>query len=235
MLEFLLEDECMEDFTIGNDTIYYVVQYVVGRKWEIKRFEYTSGMTDTLLSWKDVISLYDGDEDEEISSVRVESYGDDLLIQIMDRFSRQVYICRIDDNVNLEFIDVNDLFPEENKSEKTEEIVYNGIIIERQYDMEREKYTIIRVRDEESGRNIFSNYFEACLEVDGEDVIIWKEDSEFWYRKGNDSEEHKISCLSENEYKGSVIFENKLTVENGEIVGLVHAVREFPAQTDYPN
>ncbi|MDE7062582.1 MAG: hypothetical protein K2O73_04975, partial [Lachnospiraceae bacterium] len=235
--KFLSEGEHMKDFAACNDTIYYVVKQMVGRdtEWAVKRLEYKSGRVKTFLPWDRLFLLYNGGEDQEISLVRVEIYEDNLLIEINNRYSTQVYICPTDDSMNPELTDVNDLFPEENGLEVVEKILYKGIIIERQYDEERGKYTIIGVRDEESGRRIFSDYYEACLKVDGEDVYIWKEDSEFWYCEEGSSMKHNISCLSGNEYENTLIFERKLTVENGEIIGLIHTVRDYRSQPDYPN
>ena len=234
--EMLSEGERMEDFTVWNDTIYYVTRYLVDRDWEwkIKRFEYKLGIVETFLPWDRMRLLYNGKENQKISSVRVETHDDNLLIEINDRYSTQVYICSTDDSVNPELTDVNNLFSDENRTEAAEKVLHEGIIIERQYDEERGKYTIVRVRDEKSGRHIFSNYYEACLNVDGEDVRIWKEDSEFWYCEESSSMKHKISCLSGSEYKNSLIFETKLTVENGKIIGLVHAVRDYRSDSYYP-
>lgn len=235
--KFLSVGEYMEDFAVWNDTIYYVVKQMVGREaeWTIKRLEYKSGIVKTFLLWDRLFLLYNGGEDQEISLVRVEIYEDNLLIEINDRYSTQVYICPTDDSMNPELTDVNDLFPKENGLEEVEKILYKGIIIERQYDEERGKYTIIGVRDEESGRRIFNDYYEACLKADGEDVYIWKEDSGFWYREEGSSVKHNISCLSGSEYENSKIYESKLTVENGEIIGLVHAVRDYRSASDYPD
>lgn len=42
-----------------------------------------------------------------------------------------------------------------------------------------------------------------------------------------DSEEHKIDCLNTSEFDYSVIQQKKLTIENGEIIGLVHVIKNF--------
>ena len=42
-----------------------------------------------------------------------------------------------------------------------------------------------------------------------------------------DPEEHGIGCLNKTEYRYSEIQQDKLTTENGEIIGLVHVVKNF--------
>lgn len=227
MKKFLFTDEHLQNFAVGKDKIYYVVRRYVGDNWEwtIKQFEYATGRQETFLSVKEIEQLYNGMEDDKITGVMVEICGDELLIQINDHHSTQVYICQMDNGKNLELIDVNDLFPKENKSGATEECMYKDIVIERRYDIEREQYTIDWVRDKESGRNIFINIYEAYVKVNDSDIMIWKGYSGFWYRELGSTEKKKIDCLNGSEYEDSLIYEEKLTVENGEIVGLIPVVK----------
>ncbi len=238
MKKFLFTDEHLRNFAVGKDKIYYVVERKEGDDWKyvIKQFDYATGRQETFLSVKEIEQLYKGNgmEDDKITWVGVEICGDELLIQINDHHSMQIYICQIENEKELKFINVNDLFPKENTSGTTEECIYKSVIIERRYDTEREQYTIDWVRDKESGRNIFINDDGAYIRVNGSDIMIWKGYSGFWYRELGSTEKKKIDCLNGSEYEDSLIYEKKLTVENGEIIGLIPVVKDFRCDSDIP-
>ena len=53
-------------------------------------------------------------------------------------------------------MEVNDLFPEEDRTGMEQEILYQGLRIKRQYDEEKERYEITGLLEMESGRSLFT-------------------------------------------------------------------------------
>lgn len=171
----------------------------------------------------------------------IDSYGECLLLSLGDSRKRYIFACPVDGDLKKDCIEVNDLFPEENKTGVEEEIVYQGIRIQRYYDIEKEEYSIIEVGEEESGRAIFTNKEDSTAIRADEKIVslnhVWGVDKYSYYVEG-DPKEHRINCLSISKYEYSVIQKDKLTVENGEIIGLLHVVKNMrcnpydPSQDD---
>ena len=211
--------------TIVGNCIYYVLSDDT-----VRRFDCGKQADEEVLSREDILRLYDEEKVTEYFSIMIESYGECLLLSLGDSRKEYNFVCPVDGDLKKDCIEVNDLFPEENKTGREEEIVYQGICFQRYYDIEKERYILLEARAEESGRTIFTTKDGVCtIKVDEKLVSlnhIWSVEGYSYYVEG-DPKEHRINCLNNSTYEYSVIQEDKLTVENGEIIGLLHVVKNI--------
>ena len=211
--------------TIVGDCIYYVLSDDT-----VRRFDCGKQIDEEVLSREDILRLYDEEKVSEYFSIMIKSYGECLLLSLGDSRKEYNFVCPVDGDLKKDCIEVNDLFPEENKSGMEEEIVYQGIRFQRYYDIEKERYILLEAGAEESGRTIFTNKEgSTTIRVDEKRVSLnhkWGVEEYSYYVEG-DPKEHKINCLSNSKYEYSVIQKDKLTVENGKIIGLLHVVKNM--------
>ena len=68
---------------------------------------------------------------------------------------------------------------------------------------------------------------KCTIRVDEKLITLGHKSDEwgFFYCVEGDPEEYTIDCLDYSDYQDSVIQKDKLTVENGEIIGLLHVVK----------
>ncbi|MDE5598690.1 MAG: hypothetical protein K2J04_12790, partial [Lachnospiraceae bacterium] len=124
--------------TIVGDCIYYVLSDDT-----VRRFDCGKQIDEEVLSREDILRLYDEEKVSEYFSIMIKSYGECLLLSLGDSRKEYNFVCPVDGDLKKDCIEVNDLFPEENKSGMEEEIVYQGIRFQRYYDIEKERYILL--------------------------------------------------------------------------------------------
>lgn len=223
---FLSKNERMRNFTVCGETIYYVSEQ--NQKLQVKRLEWPRGETGTVFSWEGIRLLYHAGEADRIRGVQIQAYGENLLMDVTGDLGRQVYVAPLDGGNPCDFVDATGLFPGRSESGKPEKIIYGGVVMERQYDWETGRYEITEVLAEESGRSIFITD-KKYVKVGGKEVSFWLDDEEggFWYCVEGEPARQRISCLEGNEYKYSYLLEEKITVEGGKVIGLIHVVKDW--------
>lgn len=217
-----------ESFVLVGDCVYYVMSGTV------RRLNYRTGEDERVLSAEDIVKMYSGKGASGCGGIILRKYEDLLVMVLVTDMDNYIYVCSVKKNMETDFIDVNTLFPAENRTGEEEEIVYEGICIRRYYDIGTEYYKIVDIREEKSGCTIFSD--RSSIKVDGKLVSIWREDvgESFLYCVEGDSKEHEIDCLMSAEYDYSWIQSTKMTVENGEVIGLMHVVKDMVYRSYYP-
>lgn len=219
------------NFVPIDDWVYYILSGTV------RRLNCRTGEDEEIFSVEDIIRMCSKKEPSGYNGITLKKYKETLILILevdVDDYE-YIYICDVDGNMKTDCVDVNTLFSAENQTGKEEEIVYQGICIRRYYDADMEYYKMVDVREEESGQTIFSN--RKSIKADGKVVSLWHEGSDggFFYYVEGDSKEHEIGCLMEPVYAYSGIQSTKLTVEDGEIIGLLHVVRDMYCHPYYPS
>lgn len=220
--------------TIVGDCIYYVLSDDT-----VRRFDCGKQIDEEVLSREDILRLYGEEKVSEYFSIMIKSYGECLLLSLGDSRKEYNFVCPVAGDLKKDCIEVNDLFPEENKTGMEEEIVYQGIRFQRYYDIEKERYILLEAGAEESGRTIFTNKEgSTTIRVDEKLVSLDHKRGveKYSYYVEGDPKEHRINCLSNSKkYEYSVIQKDKLTVENGEIIGLLHVVENMRCDSYDPS
>lgn len=209
------------DLVVVDDWIYYVMSDTV------RRFNYRKQEDEEILSIEDIHRMFEQKEFPEYARLVIKKAGKCLLLTLDEYMREYIFVCPVDGNLKTDCIEVNALFLEENKTGTEQMILYQGIRIQRYYNKEEERYSIIAVGEAESGRAILGNNQRCVIRVDEKLISLGHKSDEwgFFYCVEGDSEEYTIDCLDDSEYQNSVIQKDKLTVENGEIIGLLHVVK----------
>ena len=209
------------DLVVVDDWIYYVMSDTV------RRFNYRKQEDEEILSIEDIHRMFEQKEFPEYARLVIKRAGKCLLLTLDEYMREYIFVCPVNGNLKTDCTEVNDLFPEENKTGMEEEIVYQGIRIKRYYDIEEERYNITAVGEAESGRALLGNIQKCTIRVDEKLITLGHKSDEwgFFYCVEGEPEEYTIDCLDYSDYQNSVIQKDKLTVENGEIIGLLHVVK----------
>ena len=225
--EYLLErpeGKYIESETVVGEWIYYTLSDET-----VRRFDCGKMADEEVLSREDILRMWNLEQLSESAYVVITRSKSCLLLWLDEYMKEHIYICPVDGDLKTDCLEVNDLFPEEDRTGMEQEILYQGLRIKRQYDVEKERYEITGLLEMESGRSLFTFGQKCTIKAGGKLVALsCKRDVRncpYWVE--GDPEEYGIKCLNRDEYKYSEIQQDKLAVENGEIIGLVHAVKNI--------
>ena len=208
------------DLVVTGDWVYYISSLDTVRRLNLKTQE-----DEEVLAAEDMLRICD--KDESLTYVVLKGYGDCLILLLKVDAKNYIYVCPVNGNMRTDCIDVNTLFQAENQTGEEEEITYKGICIKRYYDVKTEDYKITKIREEESGYTFFGPSEETEIKANGRMVSLWYKSggAGYFYSVEGELEEHKIDCLEEYDTLTTRIQRDKLMEENGEIIGLLHVVR----------
>lgn len=204
---------------IVGDQVYYVLSNHI-----VRRFDCKKQIDKEVLSEEDLSSICSFEYWPESGYLFITGSEKVLLLMIKDR----AFICPADGDLKTDCIGVNTLFPEEDKTGGEQIIRYRGMRIGRRYDVKKERYQIIDIWEEKDGRSLFSYNERYTIKAEKIQVIMdhtWGYCNYTYLAEGTPKEQD-IRCLNVTAYKDSHIQGNKLTTENGDIIGLVHVPRE---------
>lgn len=211
--------------TIDNKVCYYVLS-----DGTVGRFHCETQTEEEIFSTEDILRMYGREEMPESARVSI-SRSEKSLLLTLDGLGMQkrIYICPIEGDLKTDCVEVNDLFPEEDMTGVEQEILYQGLRIKRCYDAKKERYELIALVEEEDGRAFFT-LEQKCTIKAGEKLVSldcgWNTGSCSYWVEGS-PEEQTINCLYRTGYRNFTMQQSKLTSENGEIIGLVHVVKNY--------
>lgn len=225
--EYLLErpeGKYIESETVVREWIYYTLSDET-----VRRFDCEKMADEEVFSREDILRMWNQKQLSESAYVVIKRSKSCLLLWLSEYMKKYFYICPVDGDLKTDCVEVNDLFPEEDRTGTEQEILYQDLRIKRQYDAEKEKYEITGLLEMESERSLLTFGQRCTIKVGGKLVALsCKRDVRncpYWVE--GDPEEYGIKCLNKDEYKYSEIQQDKLTVENGEIIGLMHVVKNI--------
>ncbi len=204
---------------VGNQ-IYYVLSDDT-----VRRFDCGEQVDEEVLSREDILKIYGEEDMPDSVGVSIKKSERCLLLMINGYDAEEhLYICPIDGDLKKDFTEVNDLFSKEDQTGIEQIVLYQGIRIKRYYDTEKEKYEIIELGEEGNGRALYFFDSRYTIKADQKLVTLYHEwgASDYSYSAEGDARDNKIDCLNEDEYKYARITEDNLTMEKGEIIGLLH-------------
>lgn len=218
------EGKYIESETVVGEWIYSTLSDAT-----VRRFDCGKMVDEEVLSREDILRMWDLEQLSESAYVVITRSKSCLLLWLNEYMKEYFYVCPVDKDLKTDCVEVNDLFPEEDRTGMEQEILYQGLRIKRQYDEEKERYEITGLLEMESGRSLFT-FGQKCTIKAGEKLVALSckrdvRNCPYWVE--GDPEEYGIKCLNRDEYKYSEIQQDKLAVENGEIIGLVHAVKNI--------
>ena len=216
----------VEDFAVWDGNIYYVRSNDDG--FELWRQDIETGEKTMILSRENIETLKGVEKLDRGSIVTpkeycwIDVYEDYLYFVISGGYE---FISPIEGDFMQECIDISTLFQEDDLSGDIQKVIYDGITIERRYLSNGKRYDTIGIRDE-SGHKIMYKDSGTGILVNGKNVRFSKDahTKDFKYRKDG-GEYHTITCLQEEIFKRSDIYEKYLTVENGKIIGWLSVSR----------
>ena len=191
---------------IAGDQVYYWLS-----DDSVRRFDWEKQTDEEIFSGEDILGMYGREEWEKLPTsayISLSRYGECLVLSLDEHGKKYIYVCPVDGDLKTDIVDVNALFPKEDRTGRKQTIEYRGMRIKRYYDMENERYVIGSLKDAEQ---LVTLYCEG-----------WPSD-DFYYSVEGSPVEHKIECL--NEY--AEIQKSKLTTENGKIIGLLHVPKNI--------
>lgn len=209
---------------VVGDQVYYVLTDDT-----VRRYDCGEQTDEELFSEKDIHRMYGQEELSDYASISITRYGECLVLFLKEYMKEYIYVCPMDGTLRTDCVEVNTLFPKEDRTGREQSIRYHGMRVRRYYDAEKEEYVIIELGDEKR-RSTFSNLaprFTTTIRMNGKLISLSLERGKSSYWVEGDSKEHTIECLNKSEFDYSVIQQKKLTIENGEIIGLVHVIKNF--------
>ena len=204
----------------------------------IRRFYMEKQSDEEILSKEDLCSMCGLTYLPNEFDVSIRRTRKNLLLMIDGHDEEELYyICPIDGELKTDCVEVNSLFPKEDKTGREQSILYRGMRIRRSYDAEKKKYQVIELGEKDGRPEIFNSAPKdtATIRVAGKLISLGHQRNNMsnWVEEG--SEERRIGCLNESVFDFSVIQPDKLMTENGEIIGLVHAIRNYTCDSWNPS
>lgn len=192
---------------IAGDQVYYWLS-----DDSVRRFDLEKQIDEEVFSGEDILRMYGREKWEKLpisAYILLSRYGECLVLTLHEYGVKEyIYVCPVDGDLKTDIVEVNDLFAKEDRTGREQTIGYRGMRIKRYYDMEKERYVVSSLKEAEQ---LVTLYCEG-----------WPSD-DFYYSVEGSLVEHKIECL--NEY--AEIQKNKLTTENGKIIGLLHVPKNI--------
>lgn len=217
---------------VVGDQVYYVLTDDA-----VRRYDCGKQTDEEIFSKEDIHRMYGQEELSEHASISITRYGECVVLFLKEYLKEYIYVCPMDGDFKTDCVEVNTLFPKEDRTGREQSIRYHGMRVKRYYDAEKDEYVIIELGDEGRGPVFFSfePRFSTTIRIDGELISMSRERGTCSYWVEGDLKEHKIDCLNTSEFNYSVIQQKKSTIENGEIIGLVHVIKNFRCESWDPS
>ncbi len=198
-----------------GDQIYYALT-----DHTVRRFDCSTQTDEEIFSEMEICSMCGWDHFPEGAYIYITRSERDLLLKVNDN----IFICPIEGDLKTDCAEVNTLFPKEDRTGREQVVLYRGMGIRRHYDAEKEKYQMTDFWEEGNGRMIFTYGDRYTIKAGGKRVILKHKRGlcDYSYQVEGDSEEHEIKYLNVPVCEYAYIQGNKLTIDNGEIIGLLH-------------
>lgn len=215
----------IDDFAVWNEYIYYVREN--SEECELWKCNYKTGEETRLLSNEDITVLNNGKNlirgKDGRGYFNIDVYEDYLYFAIM---YLPEYICPIGGDILKDSFNISTLFQEDDKSGNIQQTEFEGIVIERYYNFDRERYETVGIRGK-GGEKILYSYNEDSIIVDSKRVKFAKEagTSDFQYSIDGEAGQHDIECLQQKNFECSKVKDKHLTVEEGRIIGIMSVSR----------
>lgn len=195
------EDKWIYSSAIVGNQVYYSLS-----DDSVRRFDWEMQIDEEVLSREDILRLHGRKDWEGLlysNHISLGKYGECLVLYLYlnENLKAYVYACPVDGDLKTDIVDVNDLFPKEDKTGREQTIVYRGMRIKRYYNMKIEEYRISSLTEADELVTLHSDH---TYSVEGSPT------------------EHEIECLNESAYSFAIIQKKNLTTENGRIIGLLH-------------
>lgn len=200
----------------------------------IRRFDIEKQTDEEILSKEDLCSMCGLTYLPDGTMVAIIRETKNWLLTIDgDDEEEHYFICPIDGELKTDCVEVNTLFPKEDRTGREQTVLYRGMRIRRSYDTEKERYRIIELGEKEGRPDIFSSAPKdtATIRAGGKLISLGNQRSDTSYWVEGDSEEHRIDFLDEAAFAFSVRQSDKLMTEKGEIIGLTHAIKNFRCES----
>lgn len=199
---------------VGDQMYYALTDHTV------RRFDCGTQTDEEIFSEMEVCSMCGWDHWLEGAYIYITRSERNLLLNV----NHNIFICPIDGDLKTDCVEVNTLFPKEDRTGREQVVLYRGMGIRRLYDVEKEKYQITDFWEEENGLAIFIYGDRYIIKAGGERVVLKHKLGlcDYSYQVEGDSEEHEIKYLNVPVCEYAYIQRNKLTTDNGEIIGLLH-------------
>ena len=190
---------------------------------------YQTGEQQLLLSYNDLIQFNEEKELEPNDYVCVDVYDDYVFFAIVGEHE---YMCPIEGNIKEDSFNLHTLFEVEDKSGNIQQVIYDGIVIER-YAISSGQYKISNIRDLEGYKILYSN-MEKCIKSDSEWIRFRKEaqTDDIQYKVDGTDKWSDISIFVNDKYDDSDIDEDDLTIEDGKIIGILSVSRHWVEYDD---
>lgn len=217
------ENQRISDYAVWEEDIYYVIEYNVKVKghtheYELRKLNYETGEETVLIPKEDMDQFHGNETIRSEYYVYVEVYGGYVFFELTSGYE---YMCPIDGNMLTDSFDVDTLFQEEDESGEIQQVVYDGIQVERYFNGKR--YVTVGIRGQ-GGYNIMVDADkDRSAYVEGQRVQFRREryPGDIQYSLDGQRTWQPVTCLQEKIYKMSDIYEEYLTVEDGKIIGLL--------------
>lgn len=226
----LSEGERITCDTVAGSQVYYVLSNHIVR-W----FDCEKQIDEEVLSEEDIGSMCGLTAIPDELSVTITRTKKNWLL-IIDGYEEEAhyYICPIDGNMKTDCVEVNTLFPQEDRTGGEQVVLYRGMRIRRYYDAEKEEYCVIEIGEKEGRPKVFNSELRdtATIRVGGKLISLGYQRnnmSSYWIE--GDSEERKIGCLQASAFDSSVIQPDKIMAENEELIGLVQLVTGYHTES----
>lgn len=220
-----VDNEWIHSYAVCEENIYYVIEYLKEYEFELRKLNYFTGEETVLVSREDMIRLNGG----ETARAYVCVYGGYIFLELLNKY---YYMCPIDGDMMTDSFDVNNLFPEEDESGEIQQVVYDGIQVERYFDDGR--YIIVGTRSQEGQKIWVDFYKDRSAYVEGRRVQFRRErySGSLQYSLDGQKTWQPVTCLQERIYEMSDIYEEYLTVEDGKVIGLLCVSKHPLMSTD---
>lgn len=196
---------------IGSQAYYALTDH------SVRRFDWEKQTDEEIFSEKEILDMCGWEEWPEASYIYIKRSKDCFWLQVCsggvirdtDIWSEaHIYICPVEGDMKTDCMEVNTLFPEEDRTGRDQVIRYQDLRIRRYYDERSQVYRISELRE-------------------AKQRIIFRKWGQFSYHMAGKPEEREITCLSQDSYSYAHLQDNDITEENGEFIGLLQVPKNI--------
>lgn len=131
---------------VVGDQVYYVLTDDT-----VRRYDCGKQIDEEIFSEEDIHRMYGQEELSDHASISITRYGECVVLFLKEYLKEYIYVCPLDGNFKTDCVEVNTLFPKEDRTGREQSIRYHGMRVRRYYDAEKEEYVIIELGDEGRG------------------------------------------------------------------------------------
>lgn len=213
-----------DDIAIYGDWIYYY------RRNELRRLNVVTLEDEVVFPYASIQTLNEGWYPH---TGKIDILGDYVLF-VIDK--KKMYLFPVEGDPRKTLVEVNPLFPEEDKSGRVQTVSINGMTVGRYYFKDEDSYRYAYVLEEETGQQIIYRDYPLMVNV-GDKMVRFQnrthleENAFFYYIEGED-EQKRIECLWKGVHGYSDFEGDMLTVENGKIYGIMYIAINWRSSAD---